>query len=140
MQIPEGPFTYNSKHSPQALTEEEEAALVFAGAGITGYILADLSFGKGQGGSMLAGMMGRTMGSADSIDTVALIVINDEGTYYIKRPQNIAHEERAELIQMAQKGELVELYRRLRVKIADKRITIPVEPGINFNINKRLKQ
>jgi hypothetical protein len=37
---------------------------------------------------------------------------------------------------MAQEGELVELYRALRVKIADKRIEIPVEPGINFNINK----
>src|SRR5688572_21418812 len=67
MEIPQGPFTYKSKHALQSLTEEEEAALVFAGSGITGYILADLSYGKGEGGNMLAGMMGRTIGSADSI-------------------------------------------------------------------------
>jgi hypothetical protein len=136
MEIPQGPFTYKSKHSPQPLTEEEEAALVFAGSGITGYILADLSYGKGEGGNMLAGMMGRTIGSADSISTVSLFVTNDNATYYIKRPQNIPLSERAALIELAQNGELVELYRRLRVKIADKRTEIPVQPGINFNINK----
>lgn len=134
--IPQGPFTYQSQYGPQPLTEEEEAALVFAAAGITGYVLADLSYGKGQGGNMLAGMMGRTIASADSIDTVALFVINDEATYYIKRPQNIEHNQRAELIELAQQGELVELYRRLRVKISDRRTEIPVEPGINFNINR----
>jgi hypothetical protein len=136
MEIPQGPFTYKSQYSPQPLTEEEEAALIFAGAGITGYILADLAYGTGEGGNMLAGMMGRTAGSADSIQTVALFVINDEATYYIKRPQNIPFEQRAELIDLAQKGELVELYRRLRVKIANGRTEIPIQPGINFNINK----
>ena len=36
MTIPEGPFTYQSEQEPVPLTEEEEAAIVFAAAGITG--------------------------------------------------------------------------------------------------------
>ena len=43
MEIPEGPFAYKSQHKPIPLSEEEEAAMVFAAAGISGYALADLS-------------------------------------------------------------------------------------------------
>jgi hypothetical protein len=136
MEIPEGPFAYKSQHTPIPLTEEEEAALVFSAAGISGYALADLSYGKGQGGSMLAGMTSRVVASADSIDNTSLIVINDEATYFIKREQNLSIQERDELVKLTQAGQFVEAYRKLRVKIADKRITIPVVPGINFNINK----
>jgi hypothetical protein len=136
MEIPEGPFAYKSQHEPIPLSEEEEAAMVFAAAGISGYALADLSYGKGQGGSMLAGMTSRVVASADSIDNTSLIVINDEATYFIKREQNLSPQERDELIKLTQAGQFVEAYRKLRVKIADKRITIPIVPGINFNINK----
>lgn len=136
MEIPSGPFKYKSQYPPQPLTEAEEAALVFAAAGITGYALADLSYGDGEGGRMLAGMTGRTVSSADSLDTVSLIVINDDATYFIKRPQNLSLDERAELMRLVQENQLVEAYRKLRVKLFDKRIEIPVKPGINFNINK----
>lgn len=136
MEIPEGPFAYRSQFAPQPLTEADEAALVFAGAGITGYSIADLSYGAGQGGSMLAGMAARTIASPDSIDTVSLIVSNDEATYFIKRPQNLSDAERDELVQLAQAGELTQIYHRLRVRIADGRVQIPVVPGVNFNINR----
>jgi hypothetical protein len=136
MSIPEGPFAYKSQHGPQLLTEEEEAALVFAAAGITGYALADLSYGAGQGGSMLAGMTSRVVASADSIENTSLIVINDDATYFIKRTQNLSPSERDELVKLTQAGQFVEAYRKLRVKIADKRTEIPVVPGVNFNINK----
>ena len=57
MTIPEGPFAFQSKHTTIPLTEDEEALLAFAACGITGYSLADLSYGKGQGGHMLDGLM-----------------------------------------------------------------------------------
>ena len=136
MTIPEGPFAYKSEHDSVPLTEEEEAAIVFAAAGITGYALADLSYGKGQGGAMLGGMTGRTISSADSLDTVALIVINDEATYFIKRPQNLTQAQLEETFTLVDQGKLVEAYRKLRVKIANRRTEIPVIPGVNFNINK----
>ena len=60
MSVPAGPFQYKSPHQPVPLTEDEEAALAFAACGVTGYALADLSYGTGEGGSMLAGRLGRT--------------------------------------------------------------------------------
>jgi hypothetical protein len=136
MEIPEGPFAYRSQVTPQPLTEADEAAMIFAGAGITGYAIADLSFGTGQGGSMLSGLAARTIASPDSIDAVSMIVINDEATYFIKRPQNLTDSERDELVTLAQAGDLLGIYQRLRVRIADGRVQIPVVPGVNFNINK----
>ena len=136
MEIPAGPFKYKSAYPPHPLSEEEEAMLVFSAAGLSGFALADLSFGKGEGGSMLAGMAGRVVASADSIDNASLFVINDDGAYFIRRPQNLSPEERLNLIELAQANEWVHIYRQLRVRIADQRIEIPVEPGINFNINK----
>ena len=52
MRIPSGPFAFESRHEPLPLTEDEEAALVFAACGVTGYALADLSYGRGQGGGI----------------------------------------------------------------------------------------
>src|SRR5262249_62412175 len=71
MSIPAGPFQYQSRHEPVPLTEDEEAALAFAACGITGYALADLSYGTGEGGSMLAGRLGRTVPSPDAVSAAA---------------------------------------------------------------------
>lgn len=136
MKIKSGPFTYESQQQPQPLTEEEEAALVFAAGGITGYALADLAYGSGQGGSMLAGLVGRTIASPDSVNVVSLVVTNDKATYLIKRPRDFSSGEQAELIALAKQGDLVTLYRRSRIKIKDGRAAPPVIPGENFNINK----
>ena len=57
IKIPDGPFAYESRHEPLPLTEAEEAALAFAACGVTGYALADLSYGRGQGGGMRAGLL-----------------------------------------------------------------------------------
>src|SRR5947209_18860609 len=72
MDIPQGPFNYQSRHSPLPLSEAEEAALAFAACGITGYALADLSYGVGEGGGMLAGLLGRTVSSGDAINCVTV--------------------------------------------------------------------
>ena len=136
MEIPSGPLTFRSRHAPLPLDEAEEAALAFAACGLTGYALADLSYGPGQGGSMLAGLVGRTVGSPDAINTVSLVITNDEATYLLKRPQDFMPAEIHPLIQLAQQGDLTDLYRHSRVKIADGRTAPPVKPGYNFNINK----
>src|SRR5215475_9846695 len=77
MKMPSGPLAFESRHSPAPLTEEEEAALVFAACGITGHALADLCYSPGGGGSIMAGLVARTIASGDGLQTVALIVIND---------------------------------------------------------------
>lgn len=136
MQIDDGPFAYQSALDPQPLSLDEEAALVFAASGITGYALADLQYDAQDGGGMLAGLVGRTIPSPDSVNTVALVVTNDEATYLVKRPYDFAPGERAELIAMARRGAITELYQRSRIKILDGRAAPPVVPGENFNINK----
>ncbi len=136
MRIPSGPFAYTSQRPPLPLAEDEEAALAFAACGVTGYALADLAYGRGDGGAMLAGLLGRTVASADAINSVAVVVTNDEATYLLKRPQDFAPVEYTEMVELAQRGELTEMYRRSRVKLMDGRAAPPVTPGYNFNINK----
>src|SRR5437868_454140 len=81
MEIKHGPFAYKSQQAPLPLSEDEEAALVFAAAGVTGYALRDLSYGPGQGGTMVGGAFARTIASADAINSVPLFVTNDNATY-----------------------------------------------------------
>src|SRR5262245_66208604 len=73
MKIPGGPLAYESRHKPAPLTEAEEAAMVFAACGITGHALADLCYAKDGGGSIMAGLVARTIASGDGLQTVSLV-------------------------------------------------------------------
>jgi hypothetical protein len=77
----DGPLSFESRHDPVPLTEEEQAILAFAASGITGHALNDLTLGPGRGGSMMSGLVGRTVASADAVQSVALIVTDDTGTW-----------------------------------------------------------
>jgi hypothetical protein len=136
MRIPAGPLAYESRHQPKPLTEAEEAALVFAACGITGHALADLNYAKEGGGSIMAGLVARTIASGDGLQTVSLVVTNDEATYLIRRPRELPAGEISQLIELGQRGEFTELYRRCRVKIKDSRTTTPAEPLFNINANR----
>lgn len=136
MAIPAGPFQYTSPHKPVPLTEDEEAALAFAACGVTGYALADLSYGDGEGGSMLVGRLGRTIASPDAVNAVSVLVTNDRGTWLIKRPQDFGRTEFVELVTLAKKGALTDLYRRVRVPLSYRRTSPPLDPGYNFTINR----
>lgn len=133
MKMDSGPLAYHSRHQPLPLTEEEEALLVFAGSGMTGYALLDLPFAEGQGGAIVARSLGRTFASGDAIQTVSLIVANDEVTYLIKRPQDFSPNEIHALIDQANKQEFTDLYRRMRVKIKEGRAAPPM---FNVNVNR----
>src|SRR5207247_5650406 len=80
------PMPFEGTQPPVPLTEEEEAVLLFAACGITGYALGDLVYAPGQGGGILGGLVGRTTASGDCVQAVAMVVTNDEATYLIKRP------------------------------------------------------
>ena len=136
MTMDSGPLAYQSRHQPLPLTEEEEALLVFAGSGMTGYALLDLPFAEGQGGAIVARSLGRTFASGDAIQTVSLIVANDEVTYLIKRPQDFSPNEIYALIDQANKQEFTDLYRRMRVKIKEGRAAPPLAPMFNVNVNR----
>jgi hypothetical protein len=84
MRLNGGPLSYRSVRTPQPLSLEEEAALAFAGCGITGPVLAELPYDSGDeheagGGNIMINLVGRTVASGDAVHAVALFVINDEG-------------------------------------------------------------
>jgi hypothetical protein len=136
MKIPAGPLRYESRHPAAALSEEEEAALVFAGCGITGHALADLCYASGEGGNIMAGLVGRTIASGDGLQTVALVVINDQATWLIRRPRELPASTLPELVELGRRGAFTELYRRTRVNLKAGRTTLSSEPLFNINANR----
>jgi hypothetical protein len=136
MEMKTGPLAHRSEAPPQRLSEDEEALLAFAACGLTGPALLELDFAPGGGGSIVAGLFGRTVASGDAIHTVSVFVVNDGATWLLKRPQDFAPAEIPELVEMGRRGELTELYRRSRVKVRDGRAAPPLHPLYNLSVNQ----
>ena len=71
MRLNGGPLSYGSVRTPQPLSFEEEAALAFAGCGITGPVLAELPYDSGDeheagGGNTMINLVGRTVATIGS--------------------------------------------------------------------------
>lgn len=136
MAMDSGPLAYHSGREPVPLGEDEEAALAFAACGVTGPALVELDYSPGGGGTIVAGTFGRTVASGDAIQTVSVFVTRDDATYLLKRPRDFAPAEVPELVALARRGELTELYRRSRVKIRDGRVSPPLHPMFNLSVNR----
>jgi hypothetical protein len=141
MQLNGGPLAYDSVSSPEPLTLEEEAALAFAACGVTGYALGDLPYETGDtpeasSGNIMTHFIARSVGSGDAIHSVTMFVMNDDGAWMLNRPQDFPRAEIPTLIQQARDHQLVELYERSRVRIADRRPEIPREPPFTPPFNK----
>jgi len=131
-----GPMAFTSRHKGEPLSEEEEALMVFAACGITGYALGDLEYGKNGGGNIMVSTLGRTFPSGDAMHPIALLVTNNEATYFIRRPQDLNPEHIPGLVELARNGQFVEVYRRMRIKLCDGRITPKTEPLSNLDVNR----
>ena len=136
-----GALAYQSSEKPQSLNIFEEAALAFAGCGITGYALAELPFENGGifeagGGNIMVHLIGRTVPSGDAVHAVSLFVINDEGVWLLKRPQDYLPDEIPELIQQSKNFKLLNLYNKSRIKISGVRLDVPREVPMVPPFNK----
>jgi hypothetical protein len=127
MRLEGGPLAYASAEASDPLSLEQEAALAFAACGITGYALAELPYQPGGGGNIMTHFVGRTVASGDAMHDVAVFVLNDQGAWMLRRPQDFPRSELPELIRAAQQRRLVELYEKSRVRIADRRPDVPRE-------------
>src|SRR4029453_14899740 len=132
----DGPLSFESGHDPVPLTEEEQAILAFAACGITGYALNDMTLGPGQGGSIMSGLVGRTVASADAVQSVAMLVTDDTGTWLLRRPQDLTPEELTDMIGLSGGGDVVAMYRLLRVRLSDRRGEIPQGPPGSVMVNR----
>src|SRR5262245_41670831 len=136
MRLPSGPLGFESRYAPAPLTEDEEAALVFAACGVTGHALADLCYAPGGGGAIMAGLVARTVASGDGLQTVGLVLTNDQATYLIRRPRELPPSEITQLIELGQKSAFTELYQKCRVQIKTGRTVTPTDPLFNINANR----
>ena len=127
-QIPGGPTQYQSKQAPLALDELEEALLVQAATGVSGFNLADLPFcdeqGRDMGGNTMIQFAGRTWPSPCASHDTELFYWNDEGTYVMK-----LHEVPPESLQTYEtvddRSRVLELHRKGAVKLFDGRPDYP---------------
>jgi hypothetical protein len=136
MEIPAGPLTYRSRHPAIPIAENDEALLAWAACGITGPALADLCYAPGHGGNIMAGLVGRTVASGDCLQTISLFVINDQGAWLVRRPQELSQTELSQAIALSSRREWTRLYQSVRVQVSDRRVHPPVEPLFNINANR----
>src|SRR3569833_314916 len=119
MKIPAGPLAYERRHQPRPLTEDEEAALAFAACGITGHALADLCYAPGGGGSIMAGLVARTIASGDGLQTVNFVVVNDNTTFLVRKPRELPAADILQLIDFCKRSEFTEQNQHTHKKIKD---------------------
>ena len=132
MRLNGGPLAYESSRAPQPLSLAQEAALAFAACGITGATMGEMPYESGDRpeagqGNVLLHYIGRTVGSADGVHAVSMCVLNDEGAWLLKRPQDYDPSEIPGLVEDAREHRLVALYEKSRVQIADERPALPTE-------------
>lgn len=136
-----GGLRYKSKLAPTPLSETEEAVLAFAASGISGVVLGDFAHlpAPGEpptGGNVMAAMTGRLGASADSVHSAGVFMINDEGTSFLKRPQDFTLEEVDRLGALARAQDFTAIHRMLKVPVNDHRTEIPREVPFIFPFNK----
>jgi hypothetical protein len=125
-----GPLAFESHRAPAPLGVAEEATLAFAATGVTGYALSELPFETGDrpdagGGHIMVHFVGRTVASGDAMHLATVFVVNDEGAWMLRRPQDFPRDQVGALVELARSRRLVELYERQRVRLADRRVDVP---------------
>src|SRR5438067_5544829 len=141
MHLNGGPLAYASAHEPAPLSLLEEAILAFAACGITGYTMGELPYDTGDvaeagGGNIIMNFVGRTVFSADAAHLVTVFVLNDDGVWLLKRPQDYPRLEVPELVKLAREQRWADLYEKSRVRIANQRLDVPRKPPFVPPFNK----
>jgi hypothetical protein len=117
-----GSLTYTSQEPSHPLSALEEAVLISV-TGATGYIMPDRPFQSDTGESILGSpyitMGGRTAGSPDNAQGTYFLLINDSGTYFLKRLPP------APVTLPLDPDELIRRAEQCKVKLLDHRINLP---------------
>lgn len=125
--ISAGNLSYTSTQKAQPLTPLEEAVLI-AATGITGVTMPDFPIhspgGEALLGTPLLEIFGRTASSVDNAQATHFFLINDTGTYLLKRPENPdPNFFKGELTP----DKLIAYAEQCKVKVLDKRLDFPRE-------------
>jgi hypothetical protein len=136
MEIKDGALKYKSNSAPSPLTAEEEALLIFTANGLTGFPVADFDLSAGQGANIMGGMHGRTIPSGDAIQATALFLVNDNGAYFFKRPQELSSDLVDELLRDLAGNRFQEMAEKTRIQIKAERVAPPCVPLFNIAVNR----
>ncbi len=125
--VPAGSMSYKSDEKAQPLNALEEALLV-AATGITGVTMPDGPFqtpdGKSLLGTPLMELFGRTASSPDNAQGTHFFLINDSGTYLLKKPDNV---DPSFYTGTLTPDKLIAYTEGCKVKVLDKRLDLPRE-------------
>ncbi|MEV0829755.1 hypothetical protein [Nonomuraea rubra] len=119
--VPAGSMSYRSPHPPMPLTELEEALLI-ALTGCSGLTMPDRPFEDPRDGDPIMAkpnltMAGRTAGSPDNAQGTHFFLINDTGTYFLRKLPPAA-----DLPFTAET--LIERARQAKVRVLDRRLDV----------------
>jgi hypothetical protein len=123
-QVNSGSHSYRSQEKPQSLSPLEEAMLI-AVTGVTGINLPDRPFQDEQDRPILGtpnlSFTGRAAGSTDNCQATSFFMINDTGTYFLRKlkPEEVQPEAPLTAGEMVRRAELA------KVRVLDKRLDFP---------------
>lgn len=126
--VPAGKLSYVSNQDPQPLSPLEEALLV-AATGITGMTMPDdptetVDHQPLLGSPMLE-LAGRSASSPDNAQATYFFLINDSGTYFLRRPEGLKPLPFVD--GRLDPGQLIAYVERCKVRVLDKRLEFPRE-------------
>ena len=128
MELPGGPLAFRSRHAPVHLSELEQALLMAAATGVSGW-----NFGipyspatEGRYPSYTLRFTGRTVPTGAGIGTPELFYTDDNGVYLL-RTRDTPPTRVQELEGMDDIERVLAMCRQAVVKIGDQRLTVPRE-------------
>ena len=129
MSIPSGPLAYTSQHKPLALCDLEQALLVTAATGVTGWNFG-IPFTVNQSehlSNYSLRMTGRTIPSAATIGSSELFFTNDSGIY-ITRTRDLTPERLREFEEQDDITGIIGISQAATIQLHNERLYLPTEP------------
>lgn len=130
MEIPSGPLAYRSRHEPHPLSELEQAVLVAAATGVSGWNFG-VPFGPDRPDAhahYTHRFTGRTAPTAGGFGTPVLFYTDDDGTY-LTNTRDVRPERLQELESIEDDAErILEVCRAHTVKLSNTRLDLPSAP------------
>jgi hypothetical protein len=134
--VPAGTLSYTSNQEPQPLEPIEEALLILA-TGVTGVTMPDqpstTPTGEPLVGSPMVEVAGRAASSPDNAQGTHFFLINDSGTYFLRRPEDVDPFYFQDAITAAK---LVAYAEKCKVRVLDHRLDFPREYPCYLGRNK----
>lgn len=131
MQIPSGPLAFTSRSAPRPLSDLEQAILIAAGTGVSGWSFG-VPFGPAQPDQHAAftqRFTGRTAPTAAGLGTPVLFSTDDDGTYLTNTRDARPRRSQEHIGEADDLDGIIAACRQHTVRVSAKRLDLPAMPG-----------